>query len=185
MTNFKIYKLDSKTLDGILKNDREAINRFYFDNLEQLQKHAYKYAARKVWNDRHDYEADDLLTQIYIDIPLFNFKSDYDIFFSIKNSMWASIVGGLANLKKMRNERNFAKMIYLDAPISDEEDAAPFLDFLCSAPGVEDTLFENEFREESDKRAYDLLKKIYKGAQFKLAYEIVFNGRSYSAARRG
>lgn len=81
----------------IVNGDIEARNQFYFDNYELLHILAYWYASERfaIMGDR--YEVDDLMSQVYLDLPYMNFTSCATLTYSIKqNSFFRSVFGGFS-----------------------------------------------------------------------------------------
>lgn len=65
------WLITSEDVAKIKMNDRETVNKVYFDNYERLKrialKKAYKFCKRDMWED--------CLNQIYIDLPLYDYTN--------------------------------------------------------------------------------------------------------------
>ncbi len=71
----------------IKQNDRDTINQVYFDNLDKFKRIARKYCFkyRKWW------AFGDILNQIYIDLPRYNYTTAQKLYCGIKRSMYDAV----------------------------------------------------------------------------------------------
>jgi len=91
------YNIDDKTIDGIKNQDRYYIRKFYEDN-EQLIKcialHFYNSTKLRCNNNRLQYSVDDMIAQIYVDLPLYKYESSRTLYGGMRYSCLCVDVGG-------------------------------------------------------------------------------------------
>ena len=81
----------------IVNGDIEARNQFYSDNYELLHILAHWYVAEQTALGVCKYDIDDLMSQVYLDLPYMEFKTPACLTFSIKKkSFRLSAFGGFA-----------------------------------------------------------------------------------------
>ncbi len=82
--------------DKIAAGDRDAMNAFYFRNLPHLRSVARAYARRRNLEiGRNVYEVDELLAQLWVDLPALNWRNSSALTYSIKyvSFAWAPYGG--------------------------------------------------------------------------------------------
>jgi hypothetical protein len=130
----------------IKAGDMDARNCFYEDNLEKISGLAYGYAARM----RHlrvprAYEPDDLIQQVWLDLPLFDYRAFRNLTVDVRRSFFWSYWGGWPYLVetgfKLRDSRyRGATLLLVDEPIKGG-DGKTLLDFLRSDQSAESAYF--------------------------------------------
>lgn len=94
--DFRSWQTTVEEADKIAAGDREAMNAFYFRNLAQLRRVARAYARRRnIEIGRNIYDADEMLSQLWIDLPAMNWRNSCSLTFSIKyvSFAWAPFGG--------------------------------------------------------------------------------------------
>jgi hypothetical protein len=184
----EFYKVSDETIKGIKNADVDAMTKFYEDNYKILCGNAKKYARnKKLLNHCYEYEFNDLIQQIYVDMPMFDFTNKRTLFFSIRACMWCAPFGGLENIKEMRCNKEYMRAISLDIPCKDKEgniNGNYYLDMFCHSPDIFDQILWLNERIDSEKKFDALLHQIYgTGALYKKA-EAYFNGLTLKEARQ-
>jgi hypothetical protein len=140
----------------IKAGDMDARNRFYEDNLEFIKALAYRYAEKKRFMGVVGYEVDNMVQQVYLDLPLFNFDAPQFLTVSIKKkSFYYSVYGGYSQLvgygshivQQSAYKQNALLLVDQTAPVG----GSPLLDFIRVAPCAEETFFDDG-REECGER---------------------------------
>ena len=81
----------------IINGDISARNKFFFDNYNRLRIMAKSFVAARYCLYQMQYDMDDLLMQVYLDLPYMEYKSPAALTFDIKKkSFRLSIFGGYA-----------------------------------------------------------------------------------------
>lgn len=81
----------------IVNGDISARNKFFFDNYDRLRVMAKSFVANRYCLSQMQYDMDDLLMQVYLDLPYMEYKSPAALTFDIKKkSFRLSIFGGYA-----------------------------------------------------------------------------------------
>lgn len=156
-TNWQGWKITDKQAEEIRKGNTEARNRFYMDNYERIGKMARNYVyKRHMASAGLEYDTDDCINGVYVDLPLFNFKSGKTLSWSVRNSFYLSIFGGwqyvVENDSKLLNgEYRGERLFILDSPTKanartgeSSETSALVLDSIASVPSPEEELIEND-----------------------------------------
>ena len=81
----------------IINGDISARNKFFFDNYDRLRVMAKSFVATRYCLSQMQYDVDDLLMQVYLDLPYIEYKSPAALTFDIKKkSFRLSVFGGYA-----------------------------------------------------------------------------------------
>lgn len=146
----------------IKMHNRLAINKFFEDNYELIKKMAYKFKRNQI-NIYQDYSFDiqELINQVYVDLPYYNFESRANLFNSItKGSFLCVNDGGYLFRAKFLKQ---SKILRYDATFEDTKNTSHFLDLLATTQTLEETYFESlEDRETKDKKIIEFLEKTMK-----------------------
>lgn len=100
--DFRSWKTTPEEADRIAAGDRDAMNDFYFRNYGHLFQIARNYARRRNLElGRVVYTTDELLAQLWIDLPALNWLNAYTLTLSIKfrSFVWAPY-GGFTQRKE-------------------------------------------------------------------------------------
>ncbi len=98
------WKITPEDIEKIKANDRDTINRVYFDNLPKFEKIAKRYIWRlRASNITVDMSnAEDITQQIYLDLPYYTFDNALKFYYSIRrtccNIIWGRSVLSLKSL---------------------------------------------------------------------------------------
>jgi len=138
---------------AIKNKDMKACEKFYFDNLERIKSMAYKYVKKRHLADAgKQYDYDDCINGLFVDLPVLGYKNGRDISNSIIHSFYYSIYGGWLYIRENNTKLENADyrqdvFTYLD-DISygknfDRKEKADraFINVVKHVPSVEETLF--------------------------------------------
>ena len=99
------WKISIELINKIKANDREAVNRFYTDNIDLIRKKATKFAARHSGTlkslESSRWSVDDLVSQAYLDLPYFDYTSPYSLGKSLYYCFYRSEHGGYTVKKRV------------------------------------------------------------------------------------
>lgn len=162
--DFRSWQTTPEEADRIAAGDRDAMNAFYFRNLPQLRRVARAYARRRnIEIGRRIYDFEELLAQLWIDLPALNWRNSSALTYSIKyvSFAWAPFGGytqrkesGLPYGHMPHNHRGF----FDDSPASldgyinlqsGENDELRLLDKVA-ADDTPETLLEKKSRRNID-----------------------------------
>lgn len=151
------WNFTEEQIHEIQNEDVIAITKFYDDNFNVILAMAKRFVNRKKRLGDYFYSVEDLMQQVFVDIPHYNFSSCSCLYFDIiKGSFERCYAGGvLSSQKKYLSNSMFSS---LDAVLCDDSDSSRFVDFLM----VEDfsnTLEEEREREEKDEKIIKFLEK--------------------------
>ena len=112
--------------EAIKNGDISARDKFFNDNFDRIKGMAYIYARARHDMGQYQYEAWDMINQLYLDLPYMDFRSYAQLTFAVKNaSFWCSVYGGMSWFKENhingtdRARRGLCDLC-LDAPIDDD-----------------------------------------------------------------
>lgn len=157
LKDWRGWIITAEQIEAIKAHDREAINKFYFDNEKRFSKSAMNYSVEKSFIERgafYDYR--DYLQQLYLDLPYLDYSSAKNFRYSIFNkSFYNANKGGLAYLVETKSKYlsydygqtyNNTYLI-VDAPAinkSNEDSNKYLIDYLASSPSAEEVVFSEE-----------------------------------------
>ncbi len=139
--------------------NRKAVAKFFEDNKLLITCMAKKFILQRVNIFRnYSYFLDDLINQVYVDLPYYNFSSRSSLFASIvKGSFLRVNDGGITfPAEKYISSK---KVISYDAPLEDNKNTSYFLDTLASTQDVADIYLNAEDREKKDAEILAYLEK--------------------------
>lgn len=111
---------------AIKNGDITARNKFFNDNYDRIRGMAYIYARSRHDLGQHQYDAKEMINQLYLDLPYMDYRSYAQLTHSVKNaSFWCSVYGGLSWFKENHingtdTKRRGLYEIRLDQPISED-----------------------------------------------------------------
>lgn len=155
-TEDQIYKIKMQ--------NPKAIAKFYIDNEKLIKRMACKFIRRKVDLFRdYSYLLGDLINQVYVDLPYYDFSSRIDLFSDIFKGSFAKVNDGGITAKDNTYKANRFNLEY-DAPLSTTDDpnknTSYVLDTLACTKSTEEIFFEiDEDREEKDAKIMEYLEK--------------------------
>lgn len=149
------WKITEEQITSIKNKEIEAINNFYFDNEERLRKCAMRYASERNFYKKGVYcDIEDLMQQLYVDIPYLDYSTGRDLSFSIfRYSFYFCDKGGYAYLKETNSKYLFydyssgydSTYLIVDAPANNGEESEIYLlDYIASSPSVEDVVLNSD-----------------------------------------
>lgn len=98
--NWWKYQIDEKIIQGIKSLDKHSIRKFYEDNEQLIKGIAIHYWCsdniRCIIN-RKLYSVEDMVAQIYIDLPLYNYTNSKTLYGGMRLSCLNVDVGGYVN----------------------------------------------------------------------------------------
>jgi hypothetical protein len=130
----------------IKAGDMDARNRFYEDNLERISGMACGYAARmRLLRVPRKYEPDDLIQQVWLDLPLFDYRAFRNLTVDVRRSFFWSYWGGWSYLSETHNklwspEYRGTALLLVDEP-SKGGGGETVIDFLRSDQSAEAAYF--------------------------------------------
>ena len=149
-TDWRGWKITAEQAKAIMNGDDTARNAFYFDNLDRIRKMARGYIYRRKFTlNGGEFNFDDCVNGLYLDIPLFDFQDGASVSRSVYRSFAYSIYGGWLYVSE--NNRKLFDRVYqgerlyiLDQPAQYKsrsgdrtDDGAPLIDKITSAPSPE------------------------------------------------
>ena len=156
MIDYKPYILTEKQVKEIKNGDQNAINKFYFDNIDILTRMAKKFIRK---NNYYKLDYLDLLHQVYLDIPKLNYTDEKNLFFSIRVCFMLCENGGY-------NARNHSGVLYnkyicpLYAKNNDNEEFL-LTDYLfIHEKSVEEKFELKEEIEEQEKKVLNIINNM-------------------------
>lgn len=134
----------------------EDMNKFYFDNYDIIMRMAKGFVHKESMYGCHIYDINDLLQQVYIDLPYYSFRSRHALYISIvKGSFKFVNYGGI----KARN-RAIPEYELNSLSINNDDEKDLLLDYYTS---YEEKAFDfvniDKEREEKDKQVTEYLEK--------------------------
>jgi len=121
------WRITLADIEKIKANDRETVNRVYFDNLEKFRKMALKYCFKC---RNYDFLGD-CINQIYVDMTAYDYSSRLSLWWSIQASF------------RRASMATAVPLLSLDKPLSDDTEATLY--DLIAAPETD----EEEEREHA------------------------------------
>lgn len=179
---YEFYKLEPKTLAGIKDGNVEAINRFYEDNFGLFRGMSGKFVRNRRLENIYRYEVDDLMQQLYVDIPHFDYTDERTLTCSIFRSFKYSDNGGILHRAASARLKN----ISIDSPIfykGEAMDGAALLDCIVSSAAPDEIIFESEEREKSAQRFEKIIEVLFGTGEAARRAEVYFNTGSYKEAK--
>lgn len=155
---------DVDEIKQILNKDIDAINKFFNDNLKIIKAMASKYVyQQKIVNKAFIYDVDDLVQQIYVDLPFYQYDTRTHFYFCIRKSFKLLPFGGYtASEKNIEIEKSIfsydAEIVGENSDISTTER----LDYLSSSDDFVEQLLDEDDREKKDKMICQYLEKTIK-----------------------
>lgn len=138
----------SEQAKSIKSGDIDSRNKFYFDNYERIKILAKSFLSRgRAFSRSILCSLDDLLQQVYLDLPFFCFDTPQAITFSLKRRcFYLCSFGGLSYfIENRRNpcdyERFIGNCFSLESKLETDR---PFIDKLCYSPSLDEELRKQE-----------------------------------------
>ncbi len=152
--------------------DINAAKQFYNENEPLIKNiaHRYKYGLPKIWgsqiavfNDaRRNYELADMIHQIYVDLPGYDFHNGFDLVLCMRKSCVFVGVGGYE--AALRSELD---AISLDAPIfgKNGDDLGTLADIIADKHSIDDYVDRNPVMQEAfEKTLNKIARVLYPGS---------------------
>lgn len=156
MIDYKPYILTEKQVKEIKNGDQNAINKFYFDNIDILTRMAKKFIRK---NNYYKLDYLDLLHQLYLDIPILNYTDKKNLFFSIRVCFMLCENGGY----KVRNRSGVLYNKYICPLYAKNKDNEELLltDYLfIHEKSVEEEVELKEEIEEQEKKVLNIINNM-------------------------
>ena len=156
MIDYKPYILTEKQVKEIKNGDQNAINKFYFDNIDILTRMAKKFIRK---NNYYKLDYLDLLHQLYLDIPILNYTDKKNLFFSIRVCFMLCENGGY----KVRNRSGILYNKYISPLYAKNKDNEELLltDYLfIHEKSVEEEVELKEEIEEQEKKVLNIINNM-------------------------
>ena len=160
------WQFTDDTIVRIKQGDTAAIAEFYNTNYTILTKMARKY----VWIQHnlfrnYLYEFDDLMQQVYVDIPYYDYSSRSHLYCNILRGSFSRLLeGGI--LSAASKHLDASRIISYDTPVMDKKvnisDSLYLLDIIASSPDAYEVMIKDRDREEKDRLICDFLERTLK-----------------------
>jgi hypothetical protein len=159
------WQFTDELIIRLKKWDTAAIAEFYNANYKILFGMAKKFAwKQEYFCGNHFYEVDDLIQQVYIDLPYYDFSSRCNLYYCIvKGSFLRVNEGGIIASQNKVIKRSL--MFSYDAPVNGSEgntNSSYLLDKFASSPSPYDVLIADEDREKKDDTICAFLEQTIK-----------------------
>ena len=153
------WKISAELIDKIKANDREAVNRFYTDNIDLIRKKASRYSRMHSLYakgfEASRWNVNDLMSQAYLDLPYFDYTSPYSLGRSLTLCFFRSETGGY-NVKK----NSILGELLLDKPLNPD---LPFTySNVVADPNSQADFDKIDFGEPIDCPDYNIGAKLIK-----------------------
>lgn len=160
------WKFDDELIMRIKQGDKMAVAEFYNANYSVFAGMAgnYVWKQRNLFGD-YTYEFDDLIQQVYVDIPYYDYSSRLNLYFGIvKGSFCRVNTGGI--LSSQSKHIKATRIVSYDTPLINnngkESNNTYVLDRLAHSSDVFEVIVGNEEREEKDKQICAFLERTIK-----------------------
>lgn len=155
------WQFTEEQIKLIKNNDIDAITKFYFDNYKIIYFMAHKFVRGRKRMGNFSYMVEDLLQQVFVDIPYYNFSSRVGLYYGIvKGSFLRCYEGGI--LSSQEKFISYAKILSIDTPINDKSNSNYLIDCYSTFDDPINILEEITDREQKDKRIIEFLEKTIK-----------------------
>ena len=156
----------SEQAKAIKNGDIDLRNKFYFDNYERIKIFAKSFLSRgRISSKSVLCSLEDLLQQVYLDLPFFCFDTPQTITFSLKRRcFYLCSFGGLSYFVENRRspgdyERFFGNCFSLESKLETDR---PFIDKLCYSPSLDEELIKQEnYLSDYSKTLREIFEKYF------------------------
>lgn len=186
--DFRQWKITPEQISRIKNGEVQAMTEVFTDNYDRIKGMAYKYYLG--FRDSGCYglfEPEDLINQVFADMPYYRYDNALTMFMDIKYSFWGVDSGGIR-----ANRRSIKRCLSLDVPIEEGNDET-FGDLLPdTSPDVLDTLIREEDEINSMEVIFNTVKKTFNKLQITekqkeiytlYAIEMIFRNYTYEAVK--
>lgn len=187
----EFYNWD-KLVDGLELTPKQAVkinlgeitarNAFYFANSDFLRKYIYhRVRSRHNYSDFIKEDYDDILQQVYLDLPYYNFTNEKTFFSSLRATERLTPYGGLINIREYYRAVKISNTIslYHESRYRKSGEKFYLLDVIAdNMPSPEDLAIRTE--EHADEKADE---NYYKFEQI-LKQEIIKHSNCSKAAKQ-
>lgn len=123
LPDFWRYKVTASQIAGIKAGDRAAVREFFNANYDTITMCARKYYCKFMDLRHNQYTVDDYINQIYCDIPLYNYKNSYEIWWGMRLSCTYLPNGGVScSKRRFKADVLNALRISLNAPVKKDSE---------------------------------------------------------------
>ena len=92
LENWWRFNISAAQIEAIKRFDVNAMNKFYEDNYDVIRMCAHK--QHRQLNLRNSYSIEDYINQIYVDLPLYDYRNSYSIWRCMRRSCYCCSTGG-------------------------------------------------------------------------------------------
>lgn len=173
MTDKGGWQFEESQIIKIKEFDVTALTQFYNDNLKLLTLISYKYLSKRRWHGYNDIELDDLLNQVYVDLPYYDFSSRKYLYTSITNSFRLFTTGGI----KSKNKRRIANknIIHYEKTISTAKDEESTCNYLVDKYNPCPSPFDVLMKRKKDEAEAETSASILDYIEYKIKDETQLN----------
>lgn len=155
------WQFTEEQIEKIKNKDIEAITKFYNDNYRIIYFMAKKFVRNRKNMGNYSYIVDDLLQQVFVDIPYYDFSTRAGLYYCIvKGSFLRCDFGGV--LYAQEKFIPDAKILSIDAPKNDRSNSYYLIDRYSTFEDPLEVLDSVQEREQKDEQIIAFLEKTIK-----------------------
>lgn len=155
------WQFTEEQVKQIKNKDIDAITKFYNDNYKIIYFMAHKFVRGRKRMGNFSYMVEDLLQQVFLDIPYYNYSSRAHLYYGIvKGSFLRCYEGGV--LSPQEKFISGAKMLSIDTPVNDKPNSNYLIDCFSTFDDPLIILEETKDRQQKDKQIIEFLEKTIK-----------------------
>lgn len=158
------WQFTDELIFRIKRGEASAVAEFFNTNYNLLSRIASSFFWRAFSIHNADFTIDDLLNQLYVDIPFYRYSSRSVLYRDIIFGSFANVNDG--GIKANRSDVKFSQCVSLDAPLTEDKPSdLSLLDLYITAPSAYDVIVANEElkdRELKDKAICEFLDRTVK-----------------------
>ena len=160
-----VWICTEKQLKKIKNNNNLAINKFFNDNYKIIYGMARKFFYNHIYIFGNTIDINDLINQVYIDLPLYNFDNKTKLYYSIVYGSFYCINYGGISAKPYRVKNavkvNRSTMSY-DQKVDTEKDNKNINEIIFNSQyfvkGIDDFLIDKEDKTNNDLTILEYIK---------------------------
>lgn len=160
MTDKGSWQFTDEQIIKIKNKDIEAMTKFYYDNFKLLSAMARKYARNEYYRTKN-YIYDDLIQQVFLDLPYYNYSTRTNLWYGIVKGTFKRInYGGYAC--KDSSFPTAGIVLSYEGLAKDSSNSNYYLDKVASYTDNYDEAEEKEERKQKDKAIELFLERTIK-----------------------
>ena len=166
MEDLGAWKLNAELITKVKNTDVKAMEEVFNANYKIFSGMARKFIwIKQKLHNNYNYEYNDLMQQIFIDLPFYDYSSRSALWYSIVKGTFCNCnIGGI--VQKNKRHISDGQILSYNQPINSgdkiDERQYYFLDKCGSTPDAYTILMENKGREEKDEELMYYLERSIK-----------------------